>query len=72
MLTFPQWISNNRISFIRKNKIIIKDLETGKEEMVLDGDQDPISAEIGTPEFSPQNQNLLAFSSEGKCTGFLS
>jgi len=66
---WPQWISKDRISFLRKNKIIIKDLETGKEEIILDGSQNPISAEIGGPEFSPQNQNHLAFSSRGKMDG---
>lgn len=66
---WPQWISRDRISFVRKNKIIIKDLETGKEEMVLDGSKDPVSAEITTPEFSPQDQNLLAFSPRGKMDG---
>jgi len=66
---WPQWISKDRISFVRKSKIMVKDLETGKEEIILDGTQDPVSAEIGSPEFSPQNQNLLAFSSRGKMHG---
>ena len=66
---WPQWISNVRISFVRKNKIMVKDLETGKEEIILDGTQDPVSAEIGTPEFSPQDQNWVAFSPRGKMDG---
>lgn len=66
---WPQWISQERISFVRKNKIFIKDLESGKEEMVLDGSKDPVSAEITTPEFSPRNQNLLAFTPRGKMDG---
>jgi hypothetical protein len=66
---WPQWVSSSRISFVRKNRIMVKDLETGKEEMILDGTQDPVSAEIGTPEFSPQDPNLLAFSPRGKMDG---
>ncbi|MBA4394901.1 MAG: hypothetical protein C0407_15220 [Desulfobacca sp.] len=66
---WPQWISNSRISFVRKNKIMLKDLETGKEELILDGTKDPVKAEIGTPEFSPQDPNLVAFSPRGKMDG---
>ena len=68
----PQWISNSLISFVRKNKLMTKNLETGKEEMILDGDQDPISGQITTPEFLRQHPDLLAFTGEGKWTGYLS
>jgi WD40-like Beta Propeller Repeat len=64
-----QWINNRQISFVRKNKLMIKNLENGKEELVLDGNQKPISSEIGTPEFSPRNTNLLAFTGRGKMHG---
>ena len=65
----PQWITNTRISFVRKNKLMIKDLETGKEEMVLDGDQDTISSQMTTPEFSRQDPNFLALTLRGKMDG---
>ena len=65
----PQWINKDRISFIRKSKFMVKDLKTGKEEIILDCTKDPVSAEIGDLEFSPQDQNLLAFSSRGKMHG---
>jgi Tol biopolymer transport system component len=66
---WPQWITPSRICFVRKNKIMVKDLESGKEELILDGTQEPVKAEIGTPEFSPQDPNLLAFSPRGKMDG---
>ena len=65
----PQWITNNRISFVRKNMLVIKDLETGKEEVVLDGDQEPASAQMTTPEFFRQNPDLLALTLRGKLDG---
>jgi Tol biopolymer transport system component len=65
----PQWITNSRISFVRNRKVLVLDLGTGKEEMVLDGNQDPVSGEISTPEFLRQDPNLLAFTGRGKMDG---
>ncbi|MGA3086011.1 MAG: hypothetical protein ABSE95_14655 [Thermodesulfobacteriota bacterium] len=65
----PQWITNSRVSFARKNKVMIKDLETGKEEMILDCDQEPILSEITTPEFFRQDPNLLVMTLRGKQNG---
>ena len=65
----PQWITNTLISFVRKNKLMIKDLQTGKEEMVLDGDQEPISAQITTPEFLRLDPDFLALTLRGKLDG---
>jgi WD40 repeat protein len=65
----PQWINDNQISFVRKNKLMVRDLETGREELLLDGNSSPVSSEIGTPEISPQNPALLAFTGRGKLDG---
>jgi Tol biopolymer transport system component len=65
----PQWITNSRISFVRNRKVMVLDLGTGREEMVLDGNQDPVSGEISTPEFLRQDPNLLAFTGRGKMDG---
>jgi hypothetical protein len=65
----PQWITNNLVSYVRKNKLMIRNLETGKEEMVLDGDRDSISGQMTTPEFLRQDQNLLALTWRGKMDG---
>ncbi len=65
----PQWITNNRISFVRKNKLVIRDLESGKEELALDGDQEPFSAQMTTPEFLRQDPDFLALTLRGKTDG---
>jgi Tol biopolymer transport system component len=65
----PQWINDNQISFVRENKFMVRDLETGREELLLDGNRSPVSSEIGTPEISPQNPGLLAFTGRGKLDG---
>lgn len=65
----PQWIDNNRISFVRNRKIIIRNLETGREETVLDGHREEISGEIWNPEFLSRDTNFLAFTARGKMNG---
>jgi hypothetical protein len=65
----PQWITNNRISFVRKNQLIIKNLDTLKEEIVLDGDQRLESSQMTTPEFLRPDSNLLALTLRGKLDG---
>ena len=66
---FPQWISADTISFLRNNQVLIKNLSTGREEMVLDGKLEPVSAFIGMPEFSPRDKRFLAFEPRGKLHG---
>ena len=66
---WPQWVANDKISFVRKNKLILKNLKSNQEETILDGNENAISSEIGELEFYPQDQNLLAFSSRGKMDG---
>lgn len=65
----PQWISNNLVSYVRKNKLLIKNLETGREEMVLDGDREPVLSQMTTPEFLPRDPNYLALTLRGKMDG---
>ena len=65
----PQWITNSLISFVRKNKLITKNLETGEEKVILDGDQETISSQMTTPEFLRQDPNFLAITFRGKMDG---
>ena len=65
----PQWVDNHRISFVRKNRLLIKDLETGQETLVLDGHLPPVSGQITTPEFSPDQSGRLALTVRGKLAG---
>lgn len=65
----PQWISNYLISFVRKNKLIIKNLELGEEKVILDGDQPSVSSQIDQPEFLRRDPNFLAISFGGKMNG---
>ena len=64
-----QWIDQERISFVRNRKIIIKDLRNGREETILDGTQPKVSAEITSPEFLRRDPNLLVFTGRGKMDG---
>ena len=48
---------------------MIKNVETGEEKMILDGDQDSISSQMTTPEFLRQDPNLLAITFRGKMDG---
>ncbi len=65
----PQWVNRAQISFVRENKLMIKNLETGREQLILDGNRSPVSSEIGTPEIFPQNPHLLTFTGRGKLDG---
>jgi hypothetical protein len=65
----PQWLTDTRISFVRKNKLIVKNLENGEEQVILDGDRDPIASQMTTPEFFRQNSNYLALTFRGKMDG---
>ena len=62
----PQWVDNHRISFVRKNRLLIRDLDTGQETLVLDGHLPPVSGQITTPEFSPDQSGRLALTGRGK------
>jgi len=66
---FPVWAGPDRILFIRGRKVILRELTTGREEVILDGGADPVDAAISTPELSPADPNLLAFTGRGKMNG---
>jgi len=66
---WPQWINDTQFSFVRRKKVFIKDLLTGREEMVLDATQEPIVGGIETPEFLRKDPNFLAFTGRGKMDG---
>jgi len=68
---YPQWVDTGRISFSRKNKVIIKDLGTGHEKIILDGMESPISGSVGTPEFSPKDPRFLVLTTRGKLDGVI-
>ncbi|HMK66345.1 MAG TPA: hypothetical protein VK564_11155, partial [Thermodesulfobacteriota bacterium] len=65
----PQWISDRQISFVRRNQLIIKNLDTMKEEIILDGDKKLASSQMTTPEFLRSDPDLLALTLRGKLDG---
>jgi hypothetical protein len=65
----PQWINSQQLSFVRKNQLIIKDLKTLKEEIVLDGDKRLDSSQMTTPEFLRSDPKMLALTLRGKLDG---
>jgi Tol biopolymer transport system component len=66
---WPQWINDTQFSFVRRKKVFIKDLLSGREEMVLDATQEPILGGIETPEFLQKDPNFLACTGRGKMDG---
>lgn len=66
---FPMWAGPQRIVFIRGRLVVLKNLKTDREKVILDGTADPVDAEISTPELSPVNPTLLAFTGRGSMNG---
>jgi hypothetical protein len=65
----PQWLTDKLICYVRKNKLMLLNLETRKEELALDGDLPSISSQMTTPEFLRRDPNLLAVTFRGKLDG---
>lgn len=66
---FPVWAGERAIVFIRGRVVMMKNLRTGRERVLLDGSQEPVDAAISTPELSPADPNLLAFTARGRMNG---
>ncbi len=68
---YPLWLDDKHISFMRRMLVVVKDLETGEEKVVFDGEKPPVEGLIVTPMLSPVDQNLLAVTARGKLRGVL-
>jgi len=67
---FPLWLPDGqRILFLRDHQVIIKDLVSQKEKIILDGRLPPFEGEPSNPELSPGNPDLLAVTLRGKHHG---
>ena len=66
---YPQWVGMDKISFLRGNRVMLRDLASGRETMLYDAAQPPVQGRPYTPELSPVNRGLLAFTARGKLSG---
>ncbi|MBI5583907.1 MAG: PD40 domain-containing protein [Deltaproteobacteria bacterium] len=67
---FPQWLPDGeRILFLRKSEVVIKDLPSGREQVIFDGRKPPWAGEPSTPELSPWDPDLLTVTLRGKTEG---
>ena len=67
---FPNWLPDGRhISFLRGDQVLIKALNSERENVIFDGRRPPYEAEPQTPELSPRDSNLLAVTLRGKLSG---
>ena len=67
---FPLWLPDGeRILFLRKNEVIIRDLHTEKEKVIFDGRKPPFDGEPSNPEICPWDPGLLSFTLRGKTEG---
>jgi Tol biopolymer transport system component len=67
---FPLWLPDGeRILFVRKDEVVIKDLHTEKEKVIFDGREPPFNGEPSTPEMCPWNPDLITFTLRGKEDG---
>ena len=66
---FPLWVDRDKISFRRKDEVVVKDLTTGQEKVILPRQGPPGALEVTTPELSPTDPNLLAVTFRGKIEG---
>jgi Tol biopolymer transport system component len=67
---FPLWLPDGeRILFLRKSAVVIKDLASGREQVVFDGRKPPWDGEPSTPELCPWDPNLLTVTLRGKTEG---
>ena len=67
----PQWVDQNRISFLRGGKeVFVLDLRTGREKKVFAAYDAPVKGRIlQTPELCRENPDLLAITADGKADG---
>lgn len=67
---YPQWVGADKISFLRGgSKVVLKELTSGEETVLYDTAQPPVEGTSHTPELSPVNRGLLAFTARGKLSG---
>jgi Tol biopolymer transport system component len=67
---FPLWLPDGeRILFLRKDEVIVKDLQTEKEKVIFNGRKAPFDGEPSNPEICPWNPALLSFTLRGKTDG---
>ena len=67
---FPLWLPDGeRILFLRKDEVVVKDLHTEKEKVIFDGRKPPFDGEPSNPEICPWDPGLLSFTLRGKTEG---
>lgn len=67
---FPLWLPDGeRILFLRKDEVVIKDLHTEKEKVIFDGRNPPFDGQPSNPEICPWDPSLLSFTLRGKTEG---
>ncbi len=66
---YPMWVSQDEISFLRGNQVVVKSLASGQERVIFDSTGPPLEGTIGTPVLSPTDRNLLAVAARGKSDG---
>lgn len=67
---FPLWLPDGeRILFLRDHQVVIKDLVSRRERIILDGRLPPFEGEPSNPELSSENPDLLAVTLRGKRNG---
>lgn len=66
---YPMWVSQNEVSFLRGNQVVLKSLKNGQEKVIFDSTGPSLEGTIGTPTLSPINRNLLAVAARGKHDG---
>jgi dipeptidyl aminopeptidase/acylaminoacyl peptidase len=67
--TTPRWVDGKKITFQRGRQVMLKDLKSGRETVLLDGSDPEVDARIYTPQLCPTHRNLLAFTARGKLHG---
>lgn len=67
---FPLWLPDGeRILFLRKSQVVVKDLQSGRERVVFDGRKPPFDGEPSNPELSPWDPRLLSVTLRGRTHG---
>lgn len=66
---YPQWVDNDRLSFLRGRQVVVKDIKSGAEKVIYDADRSPVAGMIVTPELCPGDDNTLAITARGKLDG---
>ena len=67
---FPLWLPDGEgIIFLRDHQVIIRNLVSQREQIILDGRRPPFEGEPSNPEISPVNPHWLAVTLRGKNDG---